>query len=52
MKKGGGGVNGINRQAFTSSLVPQIFYFFLKDPCPLNNKKHFSAAKQLSMLPD
>ncbi len=28
------------------------FLLFLKDPGPLNNKKRFSAAKQLSMLPD
>jgi hypothetical protein len=50
--KKGEGVNGINREAFTSSSFPQICYFFLKDPGPLNNKKYFSAAKQLSMLPD
>jgi hypothetical protein len=36
-------VSGINRWAINSSTFPQICYFFLKDPCPLNNKKtHFS----------
>jgi hypothetical protein len=42
MKKEGG-VSGINRWALSSSTFPQIFYCFLKDLCPLNNKKtHFS----------
>jgi hypothetical protein len=36
-------VSGINRWAFNLSTFPQIFYFFFKDPGPLNNKKtHFS----------
>jgi hypothetical protein len=39
-----GGVSGINRWAIYSSTFPQIFYCFLKDPGPLNNKKHISAA--------
>ncbi len=47
-----GGVSGINRWAIYSSAFPQIFYFCLKDPGPLNNKKRISAAEQLSMLLD
>jgi hypothetical protein len=43
MKKEGG-VSGINRWAFYYFTFPQIFYFFLKDPGPLNNKKRISAA--------
>ncbi len=39
-----GGVIGINRWALYSSTFPQIFYCFLKDPSPLNNKKSISAA--------
>jgi hypothetical protein len=39
MKKEGG-VSGINRWAIYSSTFPQIFYFFLKDPGPLNCKKN------------
>jgi hypothetical protein len=36
-------VSGINRWALHSSTFPRIFYCFLKDPCPLYNKKtHFS----------
>ncbi len=42
-------MSGINRLALYFSTFPQIFYFFLKDPGPLNNKKRFSAAKQLSI---
>ncbi len=38
MKKRGV-VSCINRFAFNLSTFPQIFYFFLKDPGPLINKK-------------
>ncbi len=47
-----GDVSGINRYDLYSSTFPQILYFLLKDPGPLNNKKPFSVAKQLSMHPD
>ncbi len=36
-----GCVSGINRWALYSFTSPQFFYFFLKDPVPLNNKKRF-----------
>ncbi len=47
-----GGVSGINRCPFNSSTFPQIFYFFLKDPGPLNSKKRIWVLKQLFMWPD
>jgi hypothetical protein len=40
MKKEGG-LSGINRWAFNLSTFPQFFYFFLKDPGPLNHKKTY-----------
>jgi hypothetical protein len=50
-KKGGGGVSvvSIDRPLL---YISANFFLFLKDPGPLNNKKRFSGAKQLSMLPD
>ncbi len=36
-KEGGGGVSDINQWAYYYSTFPQFFYFFLKDPGPLNN---------------
>ncbi len=46
-----GGVSGINRSALYSSTFPQIFYFYLKDTCPLNSKKRIWA-EQLFMCSD
>jgi hypothetical protein len=45
-------VNGINRKALYSSTFPQIQKKILKEPGPLNSKKRFYAAKQLSMCTD
>jgi hypothetical protein len=45
MKKEGG-LSGINRWAFNLSTFPQIFYCFLKDPGPLNHKKHSGLTTQ------
>ncbi len=39
-----GGLSGTNGWSFNLSTFPQIFYYFLKDPGPLNHKKRFSAA--------
>ncbi len=44
-----GVMGGIIRSAFKFSSFPQFFQLFLKDPGPLNSKKRFSAAKQLSL---
>ncbi len=38
---GGGGVSGTNLQALYSSTFPPILKKILKDPGPLENKKHF-----------
>ncbi len=43
-KEGGGGLIGINRWAIYYCTFTQIYYFFLKDPGPLNNKKRISVA--------
>ncbi len=40
-------MNGINRRALYFSTFPQIFYCFVKDPSPLNNKNAFQRLNNL-----
>jgi hypothetical protein len=52
MKKEGGGCEWYQSIGLYFLYISANFLLFLKDPGPLNNKKRFSAAKQLSMLPN